>query len=130
MSPHDRFLALLSNEQTALLALRRAPFRTGQWARRGDTGQEFCPDFGKAECGWVDDWWDFYQRKLPEIGFLDFALGEEKPALGMVAGSVCRTITVSLTADGIAALEEDDAAFAEYVAEAGGKLPVEHFSSP
>lgn len=39
------------------------------WRARSDGG---CPMIGKAECEWVDDWRDFYGRKLPGAGLITF----------------------------------------------------------
>ncbi len=56
-----------------------------------------CPMIGKAECEWVDDWRDFYQRKLPGAGLLTFEESEPKPALGATPGTTYTTIHVHAT---------------------------------
>lgn len=59
--------ALPSVERRAFLGLfagARSP-----WRARSDGG---CPMIGKAECEWVDDWRDFYGRKLPAAGLITF----------------------------------------------------------
>lgn len=105
MTPLERLEALDRTKQGAFLALFAGARRTVQVARRGDTGEIIPPTFGKAECGWVDDWRDFYGRELPELGLLEFVEEEPRPALGMVDGSTCWNVTVIITEDGWKARE-------------------------
>lgn len=105
VTPLDRLYSLERTKQRAFLALFAGARHTVQVTRRGDTGEVCPPSWGKAECGWVDDWHDFYARELPELGLSEFVEEEPRPALGMVAGSTCWNVTVIITEDGWAARE-------------------------
>lgn len=71
----------------------------------GRDGRLRYPDFGKAECGWIDDPRDFWTRELPALGLVECEETEPKPALGMAPGSVCWRVEVSVTDEGRAARE-------------------------
>lgn len=106
MTPLDKLNTLDRTERNAFLAFFAGARGTMQGSRRGDTGEEIKPFFGKAECGWVDDWRDFWGRKLVELGFVTFEEGDPTPALGMVQGSVCWTIEIRATDEGLQARED------------------------
>lgn len=59
-----------------LFAGARYPWRTY------DNGE--APFIGKAECEWVEDWRDFYLKRLTDAGLFEWSEGESGPALGMV----------------------------------------------
>lgn len=105
MTPLDRLETLDRTKQHAFLALFAGARHTVQVSRRGDTGEIIPPSWGKAECGWVDDWQDFYGRELPQLGLIEFFEEEPRPAPGMVAGSTCWNVSVIITEDGRAARE-------------------------
>lgn len=71
----------------------------------GATGVIRYPDFGKAECGWVDDWRDFYKFKLPILRLIEFEETEPRPAPGMIEGSICIEVIVYITDAGREALD-------------------------
>lgn len=100
-TPLERLESLDRNKQTAFLALCAAPRRNCQAARSSE--REYLPDFGKAECGWIDDWRDFYQRELVALGLINLHEGMPRPAIGMHPGSVCWDVSIGITEDGIAA---------------------------
>lgn len=106
MTPLEKLNSLDRDKHSAFLA-----FCTSQ--ARGDvvSFNGKCPHFGKAECQWLDDWREFWERELPALGFTTFAEGEPKPALGMVAGSTFTEIQIHITAEGWEAREAYWAAF-------------------
>lgn len=73
------FDALNRKEQTAFLALfGGASF---PWTMYDD-GK--CPFIGKAECEWVENWRDFYSKRLVDAGLFYWEEGDSGLALGMV----------------------------------------------
>lgn len=79
--------SLSSTEQTAFLGLfagARFPWTTYSEGR--------APFIGKAECEWVDDWREFYGKRLRDAGLFRFEEGEPKPALGMAPGNTFTNI--------------------------------------
>lgn len=105
MTPLERLDALDRTKRNAWLAF----FAGARWemfgSKNGDTGKEYPPHFGKAECEWVDDWRDFWGRELVELGFVTFEETEPRPARGMVPGSTCWDIRITPTAEGREARE-------------------------
>ena len=71
--------ALDSTEQSAFLALFAGAVR--EW--HVYEGDDSSPFIGKHECEMVDDWRDFYGRRLVDAGLFAFTEGERFPALGM-----------------------------------------------
>lgn len=104
-TPLARLNSLDVQKQRAFLALFAGANRSGQATISGADGQLRFPNFGKAECGWVDDPRDFYSRELPSLGLLEYSETEPRPALGMVPGSTFYTVSIGITADGREARE-------------------------
>lgn len=111
MTPLEKLRTLSRTEQTAFLALFAGARHSSQVCRVGTdspyhkAGQIIPPSWGKAECGWVDDWHDFYGRKLPELGFTTWDEGEPRPALGMAPRSTCWNVYIGITDEGREARE-------------------------
>lgn len=105
MTPLEKLDNLSAKECRTFLALCAARQRNAQATRDAD-GRERLPDFGKAECGWVDDWRDYYGRLLLEIGFAILTESEPRPALGMAPGGVCWDVDVQITEAGWQARED------------------------
>lgn len=106
MTPLEKLNSLDEKEQDAFLAFFAGARGNLFGSRRGDTGEEMKPKFGKAECEWVSDWRDFWGRKLVELGFVTFKQTNHKPALGMVPGSTCWDIQIRVTDEGWQARED------------------------
>jgi hypothetical protein len=106
MTPLEELNTLTRTERTAFLAFFAGARSNLFGSRCGDTGQERPPSFGKAECEWVDDWRDFWGRKLVELGFVTFEETEPREAKGMIAGSTCWDIYIRVTEKGFQARED------------------------
>ena len=107
MTPLQKLRTLTLTEQTAFVALFAGARLTAQVAKVGNIpsgtrlpGEVIAPSWGKAECGWVDDWHDFYSRKLPELGLTTWHEEEPRPALGMAEGSTCWNVSIGITDEG------------------------------
>ncbi|WP_068090969.1 hypothetical protein [Novosphingobium rosa] len=90
-----QFDALPQNEQVAFLAFFAGARGNLQVSRRGDTGEEFV-GFGKAECEWVP-FREFWQHKLPALGWTTFQESEPSEARGMLPGSTFTRVQIRAT---------------------------------
>lgn len=105
MTPLERLNSLDHSKRTAFLAFFGGARHTAQVTRSGLDGQESFPNFGKAECGWIDDRRDFWSRELPALGLIEFSETDPRPARGMVEGSTCWDATITITEEGWEARE-------------------------
>ena len=104
MTPLEKLDSLEVIEQNAFLAFFAGACGSLRVFRRGDTGEEIRPSFGKAECEWVP-FREFWQKRLVALGFVEFEESEPRPAFGMVAGSTFTDVTIRITDEGYAARE-------------------------
>lgn len=65
--------SLCRQEQTAFLGL----FAGCRFPWKSFDGRQ--PFMGKAECEWVDDWQDFYGRRLKDAGLFHFEASPARP---------------------------------------------------
>lgn len=97
-TPLERLQSLPREEQRAFVALFAGARGTLQGSWRADTGKEFAPSFGKAECKWVN--FDLWRVKLPGLRLTTYEEGPRRVALGMTPGSVVWPIFIGVTDDG------------------------------
>ena len=102
MTPLEKLKMLDHQEQLAFLAFFAGAQHNLTAFVRGDTGEQMGVSFGKAECEWVP-FREFWQDKLPALGFVIFTEGEPRPARGMVEGSTLTKINITPTDEGRAA---------------------------
>lgn len=81
MTPLDSLNSLDRTKHTAFLALFAGAHSCITIFTKAD-GRKIAPNFGKAECEWVEDWENFYFKELVDLGLMKPELINEGIAKG------------------------------------------------